>query len=107
MSKRPKTSTKHSIHRDGKLLVAHERKWRPDHIDAGYHDQEWGELPTSDSSLIGRHGHLIVSYVPSTHAHTGAPEFRIEFDQPGREGEAVNVVCEDSVRAYLELHGVK
>jgi hypothetical protein len=104
-AKKPKPSKKHSIHRDGKLLVAHARNWRPMHIEAGYHEQEWGELPTRDHDLLGQHEHLHVAYVPPEEAHTGAPEFRITLDS--RTGEAVNVVCADSVRAYLELHGVK
>ena|SRR5215471_1273820 len=101
----PKRSIKHSVHRDGKKTVKIERQWKQEHIDAGYHQQDWGELPTEDHDLVGRHGHLIVEFVPPEEAHTGAPEFRITLNE--EFGEAVTVVDADTVRAYLELHGVK
>lgn len=78
-----------------------ERIWEhPAHIDAGYHEQEWGPIPTPDHELIGTYegtdGQIIhVSHVPK--GVTGNPEFEIAW----QAGHKVTVLDADTVLVYL------
>ena len=100
MAKKKQTST----HRHGTKLVEVERDWHQIHLDAGYHEQEWGEHSNPKHRHLGDHdlpaGRLTVTHV-AEHPVIGGPTFRIDLP----DGSSVDVLCADTVQAYLELHG--
>lgn len=85
------------------------RKWTDEHKAAGYHEQDFGPLPTADSDLIGAYDGfdgdkpivIVVRHIED--GHTG-PEFEIQFGIP--EGAKVTVVNEATVEEYLLLYRV-
>lgn len=85
------------------------RTWTDEHVAAGYHEQDFGPLPTADSDLIGEYQGfdgdkpitITVRFVPD--GSTG-PEFALQFGVP--EGAQVTVVNEATVEEYLTLYRV-
>lgn len=94
-----------SRHRHGTRIVEVERRWADIHLDAGYHEQEWGEHSKRGHALVGDYRTdigetLRVDHVDD-HPEIGGPVFRILLPR----GDYVDVLCADTVRAYLDLHG--
>jgi len=89
----------HSTHRVNGDLVKVPRQFDQTHIDAGYHEQEWGEHSHSVHELLGEHGGVVVEHAEGDEAITHGPEFRLTWPT----GHSVNVLCADVVREYLGL----
>jgi hypothetical protein len=105
---------KHSLHRVNGEIVKVSRKWDKAHIDANYHEQEFGEHSHAEHELLGDHDGVIVEHVEGkpvygeredgatvlvSGAVTHGPEFKLTWPN----GSSVTVVCADTVRAYLGL----
>jgi hypothetical protein len=86
-------------------IVRVDRRWDDAHLEAGYHLQEWGEHSKRGHDLHGDYqgttGPLRVDHLDD-HEIIGGPVFRITLP----DGALVDVLCADTVRAYLDLHGV-
>lgn len=108
MAKRPHTSN----HRVGGKIVKVPRRFDQAHLDAGYHDQEWGEHSTPGHKLHGIYDGFKVDHIEGdpvfgeredgldvlvSGSPTGGPEFRITWD----DGSSVTVLCADVLREYL------
>jgi hypothetical protein len=93
-----------------KVKVA--RKLQQAHVDAGYHDQEFGEPPAPDHDLVGEHatpaGTILVEYTEGEPefddegrlvggSYTHGPEFRVTLP----DGARVQVLCADTAKQYL------
>lgn len=92
-------SKTHSTHRVNGSLVKVKRRFDPVHLDAGYHEQEWGEHSSPDHELLGDHDGITVEHVDGDDACTHGPEFRLTWPA----GHSVNVLCADVAREYLGL----
>lgn len=82
-----------------------DRRWSdPLHVDAGYHEQEWGPVPTPDHELIGTYegaGGVIIHVRHVVKGVTGNPEFEIEW----QGGHRVTVVDDSTALRYLIEYG--
>lgn len=78
-----------------------DRIWEHEvHTDAGYHEQEWGPVPTADHELIGTYEDADGSAVHVRHVErgvTGNPEFEIEWEG----GHKVTVLDDSTAIRYL------
>jgi hypothetical protein len=100
----------HSHHKlpDGKVeKIA--RDWDASHLEAGYHEHEWGAHSTPDHELHGEYEwadsdgetrRCRVVHVEDSPV-VGGPQFRI--DQP--DGSSVHVLDDATVVAYLVRFG--
>lgn len=85
--------------------MSEKRNWDAIHVDAGYHEQEWGPVPTAEAAIVGEYayerdggGEIRVSFEPR--GVTGA-EFALEWS----DGMRVTVVDEATAVQYLEHYG--
>jgi hypothetical protein len=91
---------KTSRHLHGDNIKRINRSFKPEHLEAGYHQKEWGEHATPDHPLIGKHGNVTVEYVEDVPEGAGGPEFKITLPNEA----VVTVLGSDVVEAYLELY---
>lgn len=104
-----------SKHRVAGKIVEVPRKWDPVHTEAGYHEQEFGEHSRPEHELLGDHDGIMVEHVEGAPeygtreedgatvlvagAATHGPEFKVTWP----DGSSVQVLCADTVRAYLGI----
>ncbi len=79
------------------------RQWMEHHVEAGYHEQDWGPPPTADSQLIGTYesarGEIVVRLQPD--GESGVAELEIEW----ADGAKVTVLNEETALRYLAMDG--
>lgn len=77
------------------------RRWRPEHLAAGYHLQDWQSV-TADHECLGRYafddGAFTVTY--RDEGDTGAPDYWIEYDAGGGQNALDHSIVED----YIQQH---
>ena len=79
-------------------LVEIPRNFKQAHLDAGYHEQTWGEHSHSEHDLLGEHDGILVEHLDEDVSEgCGGPVFRLTL--PG--GASVTALDADTVRAYL------
>jgi len=108
-------------HRVKGKIVHVDRQWDDRHLAAGYHEREWGEHSHKDHPLHGTHdtpnGQIQVEHSEGIAVYGGraedgllvlkegsithGPEFKITFP----DGASVQVLDDESVKAYLRMHG--
>lgn len=73
----------------------------PNHLAAGYDEQEWGPIPTAKHALIGDYeaaDGTVVSVRYLEEGPSGNPELEIQF---GEDGAKVTVLDEATAIQYL------
>lgn len=87
--------------RHGQLLTV-ARRWKPEHLAAGYHLHEWGEHAHAAHELLGEHatpaGACSVTLAVDVPLGAGGPEFLLAWS----DGTSVTVLDADAAREYLE-----
>lgn len=90
-----------SRHRVNDEIVEVPRQFKQVHLDAGYHEHEFGEHSSPDHELLGDHDGVLVEHLDEDlPGGCGGPVFRVTFSG----GASVTVLCADAVRSYLGIN---
>lgn len=110
---RPRLQRHQVTHVKNGRKVKVERMLHPMHVEARYHQQEFGEPPHPDHDLVGVHdtpvGQIRVEYTEGeprfddenrlvSGSTTHGPEFKITLP----DGASVQVLCADTAQVYLD-----